>query len=83
MPERALPPAASHVRMTDATRFQFRLPAAQCAQLEDLANQCGLSSAALTRLAISRLLMCSNVGLNRWQVLSTALIGCGTALKCG
>jgi hypothetical protein len=42
--------------MTDATRFQFRLPAAQRAQLEDLADQCGLSSAALTRLAICRLL---------------------------
>ena len=47
---------ASYVCMTDATRFQFRLPAAQRAQLEDLADQCGLSAAALTRLAICRLL---------------------------
>jgi len=42
--------------MVDATRFQFRLPAAQRARLEDLADQCGLSSAALTRLAIGQLL---------------------------
>jgi hypothetical protein len=34
---------ASHVRMTDATRFQFRLSAAQRAQLETLAVQSGLS----------------------------------------
>src|SRR5262245_10963074 len=47
---------ASHVRMTDATRFQFRLPAAQRAQLETLAVQSGLSSADLTRLALQRLL---------------------------
>jgi hypothetical protein len=44
------------MRMTDATRFQFRLPAAQRAQLEDLADRCGLSSADLTRLALQRLL---------------------------
>jgi hypothetical protein len=42
--------------MVDATRFQFRLPAAQRARLEDLAAECGLSSAALTRLAILQLL---------------------------
>jgi hypothetical protein len=42
--------------MTDATRFQFRLPAAQRAQLETLAVQSGLSSADLTRLALQRLL---------------------------
>ena len=42
--------------MTDATRFQFRLPAAQRAQLETLAVQSGLSSADLTRLALLRLL---------------------------
>jgi len=42
--------------MTDATRFQFRLPAAQRERLEDLAESIGLSSAALTRLAICRLL---------------------------
>jgi len=44
------------MRMTDATRFQFRLPATQRAQLETLAVQCGLSSADLTRLALQRLL---------------------------
>jgi hypothetical protein len=42
--------------MVDATRFQFRLPAAQRAQLETLAAQSGLSSADLTRLALQRLL---------------------------
>jgi hypothetical protein len=42
--------------MVDATRFQFRLPAAQRAQLETLAMQSGLSSADLTRLALQRLL---------------------------
>ena len=47
---------ASAVRMVDATRFQFRLPAAQRAQLETLAEQSGLSSADLTRLALQRLL---------------------------
>jgi hypothetical protein len=47
---------ASHMCMVDATRFQFRLPAAQRAQLETLAEQCGLSSADLTRLALQRLL---------------------------
>jgi hypothetical protein len=43
--------------MSDAiARFQFRLPAAQRAQLETLSVQCGLSSADLTRLALQRLL---------------------------
>jgi hypothetical protein len=42
--------------MTDATRFQFRLPAAQRAQLETLAEASGLSSADLTLLALQRLL---------------------------
>jgi hypothetical protein len=42
--------------MLDAsTRFQFRLSAAQRAQLETLAVQSGLSSADLTRLALQRL----------------------------
>jgi hypothetical protein len=42
--------------MVDATRFQFRLSAAQRAQLETLAEQSGLSSADLMRLALQRLL---------------------------
>ena len=42
--------------MTDATRFQFRLPAAQKAQLESLARATNLSSADLMRLAIDQLL---------------------------
>jgi hypothetical protein len=39
----------------ETTRFQFRLPAAQRARLEDLAAECGLSAAALTSLALLRL----------------------------
>ena len=42
--------------MTDATRFQFRLPAQQKAQLESLARATKLSSADLMRLAIDQLL---------------------------
>jgi len=53
--------------MVDATRFQFRLPAAQRAQLEDLADRCGLSSADLTRLALQRLLEDRDVKLPAHQ----------------
>jgi hypothetical protein len=54
--------------MLDASkRFQFRLPAAQRAQLEDLAAQVGLSSAALTRLAIGQLLENRDVKLPAHQ----------------
>jgi predicted DNA-binding protein len=42
--------------MTDATRFQFRLPAQQKAQLDSLAKATNLSSADVARLAIDRLL---------------------------
>jgi hypothetical protein len=42
--------------MVDATRFQFRLPAQQKAQLARLARASNLSIAYLTRLAIDRLL---------------------------
>jgi hypothetical protein len=49
--------------MTDATRFQFRLLAAQRAQLKTLAEQSGLSSADLTRLALQRLLADRDVRL--------------------
>jgi hypothetical protein len=53
--------------MVDATRFQFRLPAAQRAQLETLAVQSGLSSADLTRLALQRLLEDRDVKLPAHQ----------------
>jgi hypothetical protein len=58
--------------MTDATRFQFRLPAAQRAQLETLAVQSGLSSADLTRLALQRLLEDRDVRLPAHETGATA-----------
>ena len=42
--------------MTDATRFQFRLPVQQKARVESLARATKLSSADLMRLAIDQLL---------------------------
>jgi hypothetical protein len=40
----------------DSTRFEIKLPANRRAQLGALADECGLSSAALVRLAIGQLL---------------------------
>ena len=50
---------ASHLRMTDATRFQFTLPVAQRAQLEELAALAakrGFSRADLVRIGINWLI---------------------------
>jgi hypothetical protein len=58
--------------MVDATRFQFRLPAAQRAQLETLAEASGLSSADLTRLALQRLLEDRDVKLPAHHETGTA-----------
>jgi hypothetical protein len=58
--------------MTDATRFQFRLPAQQKAQLDSLARATNLSSADLTRLAIDRLLEDRDVRLPAAERTHTA-----------
>ena len=50
---------ASHLRMTDVTRFQFTLPVAQRAQLEELAALAankGFSRADLVRIGINWLI---------------------------
>jgi hypothetical protein len=42
--------------MTNDTRFEFRLPARRRRQLDELAEEAGMATGDLVRLAISRLL---------------------------